>query len=676
MSSVVTFKPVTERFILNESTIREIRDMTPKFGFNGLGEVVFRRTYSRDNETWHDVVIRVIQGIMSIRQEHFARNTLLWDETEWQVRAHDMAISMFKMEWLPPGRGLWICGTEYVYNRGGMALANCGATDTKDDLVLSARWTMDALTLGVGVGFSTTWKGEATQPDKKDYKMMTIEDSREGWCDSLSQLMCSYIYSKRFGKNKFPKFDYSLLRPKGDPIKGFGGIASGCEPLIKLHNDVEYYLDNFCQGYITVNDINKKYDHTRLVADIFNSIGVCIVSGNVRRSAELCLGSAKDDTFMNLKNYTLNPERQGHGWMSNNSVIMTHEDDCDDFTYIPEMARRIIDNGEPGMVNAVNMGKYARSGKHKTDRGTLVNPCSEICLESYELCILAETFPTRCSNYQVFQKALQHATFYASSVNLLATHSYDTNAIVSRNRRIGVSISGIAQWVSGECDKGWGEMNYTRLTQILRQSYPIVVGENKILAEQAGIPPSIRCTTVKPSGSISLLAGCTPGVHYPTSRRAIRRMRIGKDSPLVPALIKSGLPHELDIHCANTEIFEFVVDHGKVRPVAEVTPWEQLSLVALLQRYWSDNLVSATVTFDKVRDRDDIEKMLAIFIPLLKSISMLPTSDNGYVQAPYEAITEEEYEQRLSAYTLPNFGKVQGNVPDGEMYCTNDTCGL
>jgi ribonucleoside-triphosphate reductase len=274
-----SIRPVTQRFVLNKSTKEIILSMKPRFGYNGLGEVVFRRTYSRNNESWHDVVIRVIEGVLTIRKEHFYRNSLGWKDDEWQSFAKEMALSLFEMEWLPPGRGLWMMGTDFVYERGSMGLFNCGATDTKDDLVLSAEWTMDCLMNGVGIGFNTDWKGVAEIPDKKDSQLFVVPDSREGWCESLVKLLCSYINSPRYGKNKFPIFDYSQIRQQGLPIKGFGGLASGPEPLRKMHTRIEGYLDNFCQGFIEVDGKKKSYTHVRLIADIFNSIGACVVAG-------------------------------------------------------------------------------------------------------------------------------------------------------------------------------------------------------------------------------------------------------------------------------------------------------------------------------------------------------------------------------------------------------------
>jgi ribonucleoside-diphosphate reductase alpha chain len=671
-----TLRPVKRRFKLSDETCALIKQGTPKFGFNGLGEVVFRRTYSRNNETWHDVVIRVIEGVMSIRKEHFYRASLRWNDDDWQVFARRMALSMFKMEWLPPGRGLWMMGTEFVYTRGAMALNNCAATDTSGDIVLSAEWTMDGLMNGVGVGFNTSWRGKATAPDKEDSEVFVIADSREGWVHSLIRLMCAYIDSPRYGKNKFPVFDYTVIRPAGEPIRGFGGTASGPGPLKKMHERIEKYLDCFCDGYITVGDSKKRkyYDHTRLVADIFNAIGACVVAGNVRRSAEICLGDVEDKTFINLKNYDENPERGEIGWMSNNSVVLEADHDYLDFSYIPDMAARIRDNGEPGMINLYNIQKYGRYGKEMKDSATLVNPCGEIALENFELCNLAETFPPRCGNLQDFYNALKYATFYASTVSLLPTHRPETNAVIAKNRRIGISVSGIAQWASGEVPRSWGPMNYTKMTKFLREGYKRVRHYNTKLAKEAGVPASVRVTTVKPSGSISLLAGVTPGVHYPVSRYAIRRMRIAEDSPLVQPLKDAGIQWEKDSYSDRTLVFEFVIDHGAVRPCEEVSPWEQFSLMAMIQRAYADNCVSATIYFDKVKDGDDVEKMLAMFIPVLKSVSMLPHSGHGYAQAPYEPIDEATYKRRRTEYGRPNFGEVVDNVPVGSKYCSGDKC--
>jgi ribonucleoside-triphosphate reductase len=692
------FQPVIQRFKLNESTCKELKKLTPNFGFNGLGELVFRRTYSRNNEDWADVVIRVIQGCMSIRKEHFHRSSLLWEDEKWQTFASNMAMSLFNMEWLPPGRGLWMMGTDFTYERGSMSLNNCSATDTAEDFVLSAEWTMDGLMNGVGVGFTTNWRGEATLPDKKDSEIFVIPDSREGWVESLIKLMCSYIDSPRYGKNKFPIFDYSQIRALGMPIKGFGGTASGFEPLKQMHDRIESYLDAFCNKRLQCTsktwkefksedleqatsewrevevEVDKPYSHVRLVADVFNAIGACVVAGNVRRSAQICLGDVDDNDFINLKNYDMNPERSSIGWLSNNSVVLRADRGYEDFSYIPDLARGIRDNGEPGMINLYNIQKYGRSGKELPDEATMVNPCGEIPLENFELCNLAEVFPPRCSDPQKFYKALEYATFYASTVSLLPTHRPETNAVIAKNRRIGVSISGIAQWASKSDSEEWGQMNYTKMISFLRQGYKVVRETNTRLSKAAGVPAAVRVTTVKPSGSISLLAGATPGVHYPVSRYAIRRVRIGMTSPLIEPLQKAGVPFEKDIVSENTYVFEFVIDHGDVRPCEEVSPWEQFSVVQMMQKHYSDNCVSATIYFDKEKDGPDVEKMLAMFIPNLKSVSMLPHSGHGYAQAPYEPLSFEEYENRKSQFKPIDYKSVKNNIPEGSKFCSGDNC--
>ena len=1388
------FTPITARFVLPDVVKDELKAMTPQFGFNGLGELVFRRTYSCEGEEWADVVIRVIEGIFAVRKNHYLKMGLAWEDQVYVEYARNMALSLFRMEWLPPGRGLWMTGRDYMYNRSGLALVNCAAVDTEEDLVFAIEWSMDALMNGCGIGFNTSWCGDVVMPDKTDTEDYQIPDSREGWISSVIKLMCSYVKSSRYPPSKFPVFDYSCIRPAGLPIKGFGGTSSGPEPLRVLHERLVKFLDYGAAGRITGTskqwkpdpeneggpwiqvdvDVDKPYSKTRLVADLFNAVGACVVAGNVRRckpegtlvftseglkkiedvnvgdkvktssgyskvteclyqgpqellcietqlgkswctpshhvavldspdsytwkrakdltsddymifplegikgteqhmpaysqeisdrssaivipeldaqmawfigyfqvngnvyknivtismnfseteiisrvvnnlekfhvkiiqkndgndtkvyvynknladylkhlkkswsdemdvpnyilqssmeirasylaglydtdetskeegrfsvlitstcpeflyqlqsvcgsmgipiqhkfirepktiyqkstyelqtlrrfskiiwkksasrrssihfaeyqkdtnyiadydfpvdwfqdaektpsetrikssllpadehintfkanpiflpvkvvaisspgriaetfdlsveddhqyvcgagllehnSAEISLGDPEDDDFINLKNYEINPERGEIGWMSNNSVVLKADRDYEDFSYIPKMAKRIVDNGEPGMINLYNIQKYARFGKESPDEATLVNPCVTadtwvstpkgarqvkdlintpfeavvggvvtkcsqgfystgkkpvfellteegfhvkatgnhrffvvhtgqmvelpldmsdnersgkwVCLEemkegdaltvnltinhttkfdaedfqsgfeqslelfvsediekvspdfeagvlarlynkyghacennsvivlkpkltdfsyasplfmknftlsnilvkvqrmllrqgvyaniqqdemlcisrnsaiiafyknvgfgdakrnqllrsqlchsqthttptsldpfsnldwsiatfksaelvgdeetydctmddttrpyfdangltahncgeiplcSTEVCNLSEVFPPRCASPDVYYKALEYATYYASTVTLLPTHRPETNAIVSKNRRIGVSISGITQWANGvffqDLDaSSWPEMNYTAMQKFLREGYKTVRRVNKNLAASAGIPESIRVCTIKPSGSISLLAGVTPGMHYPVSRYAIRRVRIGKTSPLVPTLIAANVPHEDDKFSDGTLIFEFVIDHGPVPEAESVSAWEQLSLAASLQRHYSDNAVSVSVYFHKEKEGPEVERMLAMYIPVLKTVSMLPHSGHGYAQAPYEPISKEEYERRLSEFTYPVYGAETSKVePIGSKFCTNDTC--
>ena len=618
---------VKERFRLDSAKAESLKNLTPRFGFEGFGEAVYYRTYSRikedgTHEGWGETVVRVIEGVFSIRKDHYVQNALEWDEAYHQAFAHRMALSMFEMRWLPPGRGLWAMGTEYIYERGAAALNNCGAVDSTD-LSFAAEWCMDMLMCGVGVGFNTAWKGFVRPPDKSAPLIHLIPDSREGWAESVRLLIESYTSGI-----PWRRFDYSLIRPALSPIQGFGGTAAGPEPLRKLHARLEKILDDYCAG---------KSGKSRCVVDIFNAIGACVVAGNVRRSAEIALGSIDDGPFLDLKNYEMNPERSEIGWISNNTVVLTRPEE---FEKLPLLAGRIRANGEPGILNLINVQKYGRYGEEKKDAAWLTNPCGEIPLESYELCNLSEVFPTKCPDQNAFEEALGFATFYASTVALLPTHRAQTNAILARNRRIGVSLSGLAGFLD--------DIGEAELIRRLRHGYEIVRETNRRLAREAGIPESIRVTTVKPSGTISLLAGVPSGMHFPPFEYAIRRLRVGSATPLCTLLQASGIPHEADLSSERTSVFEFPIHQGKTRTASQVSAWEQFAFLALLQREWSDNMVSCTITFDPQTEGAELGQMLARFTPLIKGVSLLPHTPKGaYPQMPYEGISRQEYEERI-----------------------------
>jgi ribonucleoside-diphosphate reductase alpha chain len=126
-------------------------------------------------------------------------------------------------------------------------------------------------------------------------------------------------------------------------------------------------------------------------------------------------------------------------------------------------------------------------------------------------------------------------------------------------------------------------------------------------------------------------------------------MRVGKTSHVCSVLKAAGVPYEDDHYSANTTVFEFPIDHGKTRNATIVSAWEQFSILAMLQQEWSDNMVSCTIYFDPNTEGSQIEDMLIHFVPMIKSVSMLPHSDTGaYKQMPYEGITKKQYEARLA----------------------------
>ncbi len=1144
---------VQHRFELNESTKEELQGMTPEFGFDGFGELVFYRTYSRAKEdgsmeSWTDVVIRVTEGTFSIRKDWYLRNHITWDEDFWQHYALHFAISMFKMEWLPPGRGLWAMGSDFVYERGSMALYNCAHSSIGDNIGRDVNWCMDSLMNGVGVGFTPERNDELITYLPTQTYTYIIPDSREGWCDSTEALINSFLSPDQ----KKPVFDYSLVRPAGLPIRGFGGVSSGPEPLIDLHKKIEHFFEM----YRTLS----WYDSVLLKADIINCVGVCVVAGNVRRSAEIICLPITDPVFLDMKDYEKYPYRGAHGWMSKNSAIL--EDDSD-FELLGEIASRVIKAGEPGILNKKNfpLGRIGKKGYVKPDPGTGTNPCCcgetkvytadgrgyvpinqlteegkdlpvfciddkdqlcvrlmrnpritgenqkifkvifddgssvrvtenhrfmmrdrsykevrnlvegdalavanrykplksentywddyygysysgqsgnehrligdflngsklpetthihhhdgdkennqlenlhltdatthlsnhsyreqnpnfsglssddlitmgvnlskklkrrfsdkewresggikmdsvhrreqfnsfhdfasmcadlagvinfnvdirvlktylalqdqnyevelqkeelfvtricesckqpfqinqssreraycshtccnygrdytkatesnrkihaqkrealkeqqldvytqlkfelggipqkaewmqrckdlgvscEMCRDSSpfrrwidlkiaarghnhrvvqvifdgyetvyngtvdefhnfiiggwaetlesgrevergiinpqcgeiildakkEVCNIAESLPTKCSNVKDWFKACEYATMYMSTVSLLPTHQPETNNIVARNRRIGLSIIDITGWMA--------EIGTHLVIKYMREGYDIVKKTNQWLNSEAGVPEAIRCTTVKPGGSVPKLAGRTSGAGFFNFRFMIRNIRVAKNSKIHPLLVEANIPYEQDVNDSYTDVFSFPTRmYGKAKTAGEASLFEQAMNLVMIQREWADNAVSNTLNFrpkwvlkevgnysenpywygfdteemwndsngeairyedkqpfskmtldfhtgelkyylyDPHHEEDDILPVLSMIVPLTKSISLLPHTAKGvYKQMPEIGITEEEYNRLKSQIQPIDWTKLTNNIPEGEAYCQGDKC--
>lgn len=658
--------PNYQYFQLDPSFVLKYSKIRPPFGFNGLGELVYRRTYSRikpdgNNEEWYETVARIVNGVYNMQKRWF-QGRINWSDHKAQESAQEMYDRIFNMKFLPPGRGLWAMGTEITEERGlYAALNNCAFVSTenlKDDLSKPFTFLMDMSMLGVGVGFDTLGAGKLyiRGPDKRRAKeYFKIQDNREGWVESVRRLLESYF----LGTGQI-EFDYGAIRPEGALIKGFGGKSSGSEPLRNLHLKLEEILNR---------DVGREISVTTIV-DIQNLIGKCVVAGNVRRTAEIAFGDPRSEEFLDLKDYKINPERESWGWASNNSVFAELGMDYS------EIAKRIMNNGEPGVAWLENMRAYGRlkDGKNYRDRRAKGgNPCLEQTLESYELCNLVETFPAKHDSLEDFKRTLKFAYLYAKTVSLGETHWPETNAILLRNRRIGCSVSGIANFLS---KKGIGE-----LIKWLEEGYQTVQHYDEIYSEWFAIPRSIKTTSVKPSGSVSLLNGSTPGLHFPISQYYIRRVRLSKNTDLIKPLIEAGYQIEEDkYNPENTLIVEFPVLVGEnIRSESEVSMWEQLSLASLLQEHWADNQVSCTIKFDPVIEGKDIARALDYFQWKLKGVSFLPMEKNKrevYPQMPYEPISKEEYNRRIEKLKPLDFSRVNNLQIEPEKFCNNDSCEL
>jgi len=475
--------PMTQSFRLTQSFLDKYKRKKPKWGFNGLGEFVYMRTYSRilpngKNEKWWQTVKRVVEGVYSIQRQHIDDYNLGWNQTKAQRSAQEMYDRIFNFKMMPPGRGLWAMGTDIIMERGlTEALFNCSYISTKnisDNVGMPFGNAMDFLMLGVGAGFDVQGAGTIDiKPQKETLHDYVIPDSREGWVESTIMLINSF-----FGGMNYI-FDYSEIRPAGSPIKTFGGISAGAKPLIVLHKGITDILEKDVGNTISVRNIS----------DIINMVGVAVVSGNVRRSAEIILGEPEEN-FLDLKNYEKNPKRKAFGWSSNNSIYATVGMDY------TKIAERIINNGEPGLFWKENAQKYSRIRATEADwkdkRVEGLNPCGEITLEPSGLCNLVGLMPNNHEDLDDFKKTIKFAYLYAKTVTLLSTNWAETNKVMLRNRRIGLSMTGIAQFL--------GRNNLLKLKEWMREGYRLAKEYDEIYSDWFAIPKSKKLTTIKPSG--------------------------------------------------------------------------------------------------------------------------------------------------------------------------------
>ena len=667
-------------FRLTDDFINSYKDKEVPFGFkdagnNALGEITFIRTYSRKKEDgtkekWHEVCERVINGMYSIQKDHCKQHRLPWNDRKAHASAQEAFDRMFNLKWTPPGRGLWMMGSEMVMtNKNSAALQNCAFVSTRDidkyDPGALFAWVMDALMLGVGVGFDVLGaekEMEILKP-KEEETTYIIPDTREGWVESTRLLINSFLTPNKTTQC----FDYDLIRPYGSPIKGFGGTASGPQPLIDMHEKIREVIGG---------RVGEKLD-SRAIVDIVNLIGTCVVAGNVRRSATLALGDPDDEVFANLKNAEVYPERNsfdpekpGWAWMSNNSIAAKVGTPYEDYVDL------VVNNGEPGFIwldTTRNYGRTADAPDGKDYRVMGFNPCAEQPLESYELCTLVEVHMNQHESKEDFFRTLKFAYLYGKTVTLMSTHWMQTNAIMQRNRRIGTSLTGLASFADTNglpALREWQDEGYGKIRNYDNQ-----------YSEWLCVRESIRATTVKPSGSVSILSGETPGVHWgPGGKHFLRAIRFSDTDPMMPLFKAAGYKIEKDLVSANTKVVYFPVKSNHERSEKDVTLFEKIGLAATTQRYWSDNGVSVTLSFDAEEDAKHIASALHMYEGQLKAVSFLPMSNSTYPQQPYTSITEEQYNKYIGKIMKIDFNAIYDGVANldaqGERFCTNDSCEL
>lgn len=597
------------------------RTQQPDWGFSGLGFAVFKRTYARPvydhsgnairTEEWWETVRRVVEGAQDIGAG------LTDDEA---ARLYDY---IFNLKGTVAGRGLWQLGTDNIERLGQASCVNCYFTHLRK--VEDFAFLFNMLMLGGGVGFSTIHDPFGTihaatvthEPEAHDSDFI-VPDKREGWSELLVRVLKAFQTGEDF------TYSTVLVRPEGAPIKTFGGVASGPGILVDGVAEICKILTAADGRSVTSVEI----------LDIANIIGSIVVSGNVRRSAQIALGLPDDTYFLQAKRWDLG-NIPSYRAMSNNSVIV------DDIEELPdEFWEGYGGHGEPyGMVNLSTARLYGRVGDIDFDatiEGT--NPCAEIMLADKESCNLAEIFlPNIESEEELFDVAKLLYKVQKAVASL--KHPWnETDEITSQNMRLGLSVTGVAM----AADKlDWLSSTYEKLRDF-----------DTKWSEERGWPRSVRLTTVKPSGTLSLLAGVTPGVHGGYSQFHIRRVRMSANDPVFAYCQERGYPWEFvrdfeGREDPRTVVVEFPASFPEgTRLASEMSAVEQLELQARLQQDWADNAVSVTVTY-RPEELADIKVYLKEHWVDMKSVSFLPYSDHGFDQAPLEPITEDEYHRRV-----------------------------
>jgi ribonucleoside-triphosphate reductase len=643
MEIVTVSQPI--EFRLREDFLAPYRQKGDPFT-SLLARSTYLTKYCREGETWTDTVRRVVEGNLSL--------VMGSSNTEAEL--------LFHLFWtgqsLPPGRGLWVGGVPGIPSD---ARYNCWYTTLYgiDDWC----WIANQLMLGGGVGVglleidkmpvvlksnarlvlrcaSSHPNRDEVKPDDNDplngsTQVFVIPDSREGWVEGIG-MMLEHAFN---GVDLI--MDVSKIRPRGQPLKTFGGIACGPGPLAHLLRSA-WKIIRGGQG--------RKLTSVE-VLDVTNHIGLCIKSGNVRRSAMITLGSAYDQAFRDAKKDW--EAVASHRHTSNNSIAFQSWKEIEDFDW-----RSLVEDnsvyGEPGILN-LPLG-------WQTDPGAKgVNPCGEQLLHDREACNLGEVFPAKFEKDLDPVVAFRLVTRYCLRQRMTPLLDSQSQAVGTQNMRIGVGLGGI-------CDFDW-------TPEMLANWFMVCRKEADSYADELGVNRPTTVTTVKPSGTVSLLNGSSPGMHAPEAPYYLRRTRIAKNDPMSYAMMEAGVPFEEDVYdkSGNTWVFSFPMKapHTTFTRSTE-TLLEQFERQAAVQEWWSDNAVSATLNFNADTEREELASCLKEFVPRLKSTSCMPRA-HGYEQPPYEPIDEITY-RRMAGYINNEHPLVGGGEIEVADSCSSGAC--
>ena len=620
-----------------------------------LGYVTYKRTYARrlnennansKTEEFENTVDRIVKASDKQLKVGFS--------SEEEKRLKEILLGL---KGSVAGRFMWQLGTKTIDRLGLLSLQNCAFTVVNEP-IRPFTWAMDALMLGSGVGYNIQReyvyelpklkrKVRIVRKDTNDADFI-VPDSREGWVKLLRKTLESHFIT---GEG----FTYSTIcvRGKGTPIKGFGGVASGPEELCWGIREISKLLNSRAGKKVRPIDC----------LDVMNIIGYIVVAGNVRRSAQIAIGDYDDIQYLEAKRWDLGiPNWRA---MSNNSVV------CNDISLLPEQFWEGYNgNGEPyGLINLKLSREIGRTGDTNYPDPDVAgyNPCAEQSLAPFETCCLAEIHLPNIESQEELTEVAQYLYKINKHSLALPCHAKETEAIVHKNMRMGIGITGFCMATKEQ--QSWLDKTYKELREF-----------DVHYSKEKGFPPSIKLTTVKPSGTLSLLSGVTPGAHPGYSHYHIRRIRMASDSALVQVCKQNGYKVEFQRNFdgsddTNTVVVEFPCKFPENTVVSkDMKALEQLELVKKLQTEWSDNSVSVTIYYRK-EELDGIKEWLnSNYNNNLKTVSFLLHSEHGFDQAPLEEIDRQKYEDMVKSVKPITNCEVNEEDIKGSFECATGAC--
>lgn len=629
----------TQQIITDDFANQPKYKTQPNWGFNGLGYIVYKRTYARikengSTEEWNETVQRCVNGAQKIGAQYT------------KEEAEKLYDYVYNLKCNFAGRMLWQLGTSTVDRFGANSLLNCWGVSMREPKAFL--FLFENLMLGGGVGYSIRREDVHELPKiKKGVNVIhestkdadyIVPDKREGWVNLLSKVLDAFYVT---GKS----FSYStiLVRGYGELIKGFGGKSSGPQILI--------------DGIDKITKIFQAREGKKLrsidVLDICNIIGSVVVAGNVRRSAEIALGDPDDILYLRAKNWGTGNVPNWRA-MSNNTIY------ADSFDHVlDELWKNGYEinkdtgyaNGEPyGFFNLPLSQKYGRikdgpiaqNNLYPTDVDNceITNPCAEISLSNYECCNLSELYLNNITSKEELIDCAKLLYKTQKAIAALPFIHEETNKIVHKNMRLGLGVTGVCQSLS---KLDWLDDCYIALRELDKQ-----------WSAKRGWPESIKITTIKPSGTLSLLGGATPGVHPAFSKYYMRTVRMSSSDALVQICKDMGYHVEFLINFDGTENRDTVVVYFPCKTpegsifTKDMDVIKQLEMVKKLQTIWSDNAVSVTAYY-KPEELESLKNWLKEnYQGNIKSVSFLLFKDHGFKQAPYQEIDENTYNTAMS----------------------------